>query len=104
MTTITYITRYKLTTDPRYRQALVRLLVDGEAISADPFDGDAARFVQDRIDALAAAYEIDTDTVIEFLAGSLWGAENAESCISCGWDHYSPTCPSCQIDAGVTLG
>lgn len=102
MSTTTTTTAHQLTTDDRFRLALVRLWAEGEAID-DP-DGNGALYVELATRVLARAHGVDEDTVTDYLAGALWGMERHTACVRCGDADYHPTCPSCQIDAGMILG
>ena len=90
-----------LLSDRRYRLLVVRAWASSEEIEADPVDSPAARYVETTVAALAAYYAIDPEVVYDYVAGALWGMEHLDECYGCGERDYSPTCPSCQLDAGA---
>ena len=94
----------RLVDDRRYRLLLVRGWADGNAIEADPIDSDAARYMVAGVEAVAADYGVDPDHVWDRIAGTLPTMARRTGCVGCGDLDYVPTCPSCRIDAGVTLG
>lgn len=86
-----------------FRLAVVAAWRDGEAVDANPF-GDEALNVERLARAAADAVGTSVDTVHDNIAGRLMGMERATSCVRCGDVDYSPTCPSCVLDAGCSIG
>ena len=83
--------------------AVVAMHRDGDAIDLDPF-GDEAMNVERLILDAADAAQVDADVVREYVAGWLWGIDNADECVRCGERDYTPVCPSCVLDAGCAIG
>lgn len=86
-----------------FRLAVVAMYRDGEAIDLDPF-GDEAMNVERLIIEAADVAQVDAEDVRDYVAGWLWGMDNANACVRCGDDDYHPTCPSCVYDAGCSIG
>ena len=113
MSTSTATRQQLLTTDAKvwidvrnvdaFRLAVVAMWRDGETIDLDPF-GDEAQNVERLIDEAARVASVDVDDVRDYVAGWLWGMENANACVRCGDVDYHPTCPSCVLDAGCSIG
>lgn len=91
----------KLTDDRRYRLAVIRSWA-----SDDEGDEAADAYVLGVAAELAAEYEgVDAEGILmDWMAGTLWGFDRRDTCYGCDTDEYAPTCPSCQLDAGVNVG
>lgn len=89
-----------LTDDRRFLLAVVRTWAgDVEGNDADE------RYVSRAADDLAAEYDTTTEVVLgDWMAGALWGLDHRTTCVGCGDADYAPTCPSCQMDAGIPVG
>lgn len=90
----------RLVADRRYRLAAIR------AWASDPAgDDEADAYITAQAEALAADHGIDVEVILsDHLAGTLWGFDRRGTCYGCDSDDYYPTCPSCQLDAGVKVG
>ena len=89
----------RLVADRRYRLAVVRAWASEEGNDA------ADAYITAQAEALAADHGIDVEVILgDHMAGTLWGFGSRGTCYGCDTDDYYPTCPSCQLDAGVKVG